>query len=132
MHVRVARDAAETAVAHLSRRVCSPPARRLARVAGVDESPAARRRCSRCEPMWCRLAVLAAVVHHLGVCDASSAEDFTDPPVSCRIEEATCRGGVLIDGQCWRVGAQGQSCADVCSMAEQTLPEITPVRERFG
>ena len=54
--------------------------------------------------------------------DADEA-DGADADVICRRDEDECPGGVIVqtpetDRQCWRVGARGQSCEEVCGMRE--------------
>ena len=44
---------------------------------------------------------------------------------ACSIVEDDCPGGVFVEGECWRIGNEGESCVDVCGMAEMVDEEGT-------
>ena len=90
---------------------------------------AARRRTamrSRCPLTGSRRLYFNSLLlmHILFAATATASESEASDKSVCAVDESTCRGGVLVDGECWRVGQRGQSCVSVCafrSPCDQTL-----------
>ena len=75
-----------------------------------------------------RVPLLVAVL--LGVCAASDDDALLEevPTNACELDQSTCKGGVLVDGECWRVGERLLALERPGAVAsESSLP---PVRSR--